>query len=413
MRARAGLAAALLAACGGDAAEPPAGTPAQDRAAAPDASAPRRTEEASERAAAPAAGAYTVLRRVSIVDRQGFGQPVEALSLLVPREWSCEGGVEWVSDLGCPATGIRLTLRAASPDGRTGAELFPAYVWTWSDDPSLAQIMRQQPRTMRCDLGPPVPARQWLAETLVPGVRPGARVVAAEELPEVARALDAQVALELGAAGGSGGLDVRHDVARLRLRREDAGGALEEWLVGSLQHSFASMPSTSAMLGYGGPQTTTSSTSAAFDLYALWAPAGELDRDEKLFASIVASARPNPVWTAAVQQHLAAMARIAQKGALDRSRILAEANEYVANLRQETWEARQRSQDAMAEAFSQTIRGVETYVDPLRGGEVELPSGYRDVWTNGNGEYLLSEVAGWDPNAALTSSSWTQIHERP
>lgn len=415
--------AALCSACGGDngAATPPAELVSNSRPAdgGSDSEAPgvapaqgAQSTGAAD-AAAPGPDAYRVLRKVAVIDEQGFGQPIEALSLLIPSDWSFEGGVAWVQDLGCPANGIRLSLHAASPDGRTGAEVFPSYVWGWSDDASMVQLMQQQPRSMRCDLAPPVPALEWLQESFLPHARQGARVLSSERLPEVARALDREVAEQLRAAGGgASGVEIQNDVARLRIRRSGAGGALEEWLTGTVQHQITSLPSSASMMGYGGPQTTRSSTSLAFNLYALWAPEGELDRNERLFASIVASARPNPVWLAAVQRHLLAMSSIAHKGTMDRSRILAEANEYVSNLRRESWEASQRSQDKMAEAFSQTIRGVETYVDTVRGGEIELPGGYQDVWTNGNGEYVLSEVAGWDPNTTLSTSSWTQIHGR-
>ncbi len=33
---------------------------------------------------------------------------------------------------------------------------------------------------------------------------------------------------------------------------------------------------------------------------------------------------------------------------------------------------------------------------------MELPSGYNDAWVNAQGEYILSEQAGFDPNVGST-----------
>lgn len=75
----------------------------------------------------------------------------------------------------------------------------------------------------------------------------------------------------------------------------------------------------------------------------------------------------------------------------------------------QAYEQQQAVQDAMAEGFSQTIRGVETFRDPQTGESWELPGGYTEVWTNGSGEFVLSETAGLDPNTIFTNSSWRQL----
>ena len=58
--------------------------------------------------------------------------------------------------------------------------------------------------------------------------------------------------------------------------------------------------------------------------------------------------------------------------------------------------------DRAADSYSQSIRGVDAYHDPTSGRAVELPGGYKQVWTNGLGEYLLSDEAGFDPNIGST-----------
>lgn len=55
----------------------------------------------------------------------------------------------------------------------------------------------------------------------------------------------------------------------------------------------------------------------------------------------------------------------------------------------------------LAEQLDQTIKGVETYVDPRTHERVELSSGYAGAFTNGKGEYLLVETPGVDPAVEL------------
>ena len=38
---------------------------------------------------------YTVLERVRCMDNQGFEQPAEAFSVLLPKGWIHEGGITW------------------------------------------------------------------------------------------------------------------------------------------------------------------------------------------------------------------------------------------------------------------------------------------------------------------------------
>lgn len=57
--------------------------------------------------------------------------------------------------------------------------------------------------------------------------------------------------------------------------------------------------------------------------------------------------------------------------------------------------------------FSQYIRGVESYSDGS-GTSYELPSYYDNAWKNGNGEIILSNEAGYNPNIGSTQN-WTEL----
>ena len=40
---------------------------------------------------------------------------------------------------------------------------------------------------------------------------------------------------------------------------------------------------------------------------------------------------------------------------------------------------------------------------------MELSAGYRQAWSNGNGEYILSDDVNFDPSVSL-HENWTQLN---
>jgi hypothetical protein len=51
---------------------------------------------------------------------------------------------------------------------------------------------------------------------------------------------------------------------------------------------------------------------------------------------------------------------------------------------------------------------VETFVDPSTSSRVELSTGYQGAWTNGLGDYLLSDSPGFDPGRDL-GGNWREL----
>jgi len=78
-------------------------------------------------AAEDAGAAPLHLRLVKVMDVTGFGQPMVAATLLLPSDWQVASAVRWTTELGCPQNVVQLSLKASSPDGRLGFEVFPAF----------------------------------------------------------------------------------------------------------------------------------------------------------------------------------------------------------------------------------------------------------------------------------------------
>lgn len=374
--------------------QPPAATPPTARATAPK----------------PSGGpAYQRMKLVRVMDTEGWGQPVEALRMLVPVDWRPEGGVRWTQgQFGCPPNIVQALWRATSADGTTGIELLPSFTWQWADDPQMQQIIGQQAANQTgCPAAPPAGAADFVRSMVVPQSRRGAQVLGAEPLQAATRteARNAEAANQaLIQAGYMRG--VRADVGRVRLAWQANGRPVEEWIQATVVTKAMPTADTAALMQGQINYSASTYAMAAYNVFGIRAPRGELDAKATLFATILASVRINPQFQVAVGQFLISMGKINQRGAQDRHRIWQEAQQSTAETWRQTTQQREESQARIQEQFGQTIRGVETFVDPRSNERVELSSSYRNAWSNGRGEYLLSDSANFDPRTAL-QEDWT------
>jgi hypothetical protein len=105
--------------------------------------------------------------------------------------------------------------------------------------------------------------------------------------------------------------------------------------------------------------------------------------------------------------------RQARAGAIPRlplAVIRQQSAEDIRRIQNETYQNRQHSQDVQNQRFSQHIRDVETFRDPNSGTSVELSNQYGHAWSNGAGEYILSDSPSFNPNAHV-NGNWTQMQQ--
>ena len=367
---------------------------------------------AAQHGTAGGSGFYR-MRLVRILDKEGWGQPVEVAHFLIPSDWRFEGGAHWVQGMTrCPANIIQVSFRASSPDGLTGMELLPSYVWAWSDDPMMQQTISQSAANqLGCDANPVMSPMDFLARMAVPHIHQGGRVSRGGPLPQVSRAQQEKLNAAYGQMIQAGLLrGVRADAGRVLVNYGINGQPVEEWMSATVTTIAAPSANTAALMNGGMAMTANSFTLMASDVYGVHAPRGQLDQKAKLFATIIASVRPNPAYAAAVGQFLSNMQRINNQGAMDRQRIWREAQQSISNSINQTYQENQAVQDRMAEQFGQTIRGVEAYVDPRTNEKVELTAGYSTAWSNGKGEYILSDSPLFNPSVEL-HEDWTEMKQ--
>lgn len=360
---------------------------------------------------APPAGAagYYRMKMARIVDEQGFGQPVEVARLLIPADWQAQGGVRWdQSQLRCPANIIKIQFRALAPDGVSAVEFLPAYVWTAASDPMMMQtLQRAAVAGQGCDVGPVTNAAGFLQRMVIPRMRPGARVTGAEPLPAVTQAKQMAMAQTYGPMVQAGLIrGFQADAGAVRIEYMQGGQAVQEWMSASVTNVASASANTAALMQGQVNMSASSFTLMSEGVFSLRMPAGRFDN--KLAATIIASVRPNPQYAAAVSQFLTNMGNIQLRGTMDRARIWHEAGQQISATITQSYQQQQAVQDRTAANFSQSIRGVETFVHPTTGQRVELTGGYGNAWVNNRGEYLLSDSPGFNPAVALRED-WTQL----
>jgi hypothetical protein len=357
-------------------------------------------------------GKFHRMKKVALVDQHGFEKPLPAISMLIPSDWKFESNVAYPKGMPCGEL-VKLSFRATSPGGKVAVELFPAYLWQWADDPKSRQMMQagnqqgQRFGKAGCDLMQPMHAADFVSKLMAPKVRPGARVLKVEPAPGLNETLQRQVQQRM-AMNQQYGIRERlsADSARAKVAYEAGGVAVEEWL--SAVVTIHARPSP--VFGGGRMQQSVSYTGEARLLFSMRAPAGQLEANDKLFQLIVSTMSIEPDWQGRVAQVQGNIAAINQKGARDRQEIQRKSQEDVARIRNAGVQHQQQVQEQQHQQFSQYIRDVETYRDPNSGERVELSNQYGHAWSNGAGEYVLSESPGFDPNAHL-NGNWTRMQQ--
>jgi len=148
-------------------------------------------------------------------------------------------------------------------------------------------------------------------------------------------------------------------------------------------------------------------------LFSFRAEKGKLDGLSKTFETMARSFRLNPRWFSKYNQvveYLIAQQIRQIKNVGELSRIISRTSDEISAMTMKSYEDRQAVNDRIAENFSDYVRGVDRYYNPIEERPVELPSGYERAWTNSLGEYILSESPSYNPNES-SNVEWREIQK--
>jgi hypothetical protein len=331
-------------------------------------------------------GVYAVEKR-EVVDASGFERPLVAGTIMIPAGWVMQGGIQW-SPVGQCGPDFASTVSLRSPDGAATVSVVP--VQRWHGVRANFPLDRSQ--------GPQCPeafftsAREFL-EASAQRMFPGARVMDYRALPERVKPLKDMMA-QMPALPQVQGLEQAMDF--------DAGEVLIAYqqngrdMRAAISTMVTLMRMRSADMINPGQIALDQITGTPTELFIVTAPAGALDLQMR--GRIQKSTRFNPEWTQRINQYLAEKNRVIAKGAADRHAIRMDAIKKQGEIINGMYDDRQLSSDRNQREFIESVRGVETYNDPVYGGPVQLDSTYSHAWrVNGQDAYLMTNDVNFNP----------------
>lgn len=346
-------------------------------------------------------GAPLVFRNQVVFDQQGLG--LEYLRMLVPKDWAFNGGLTWNFAKNPPEAFLVYTV--ASPDGNSVIQQFPYANLYWSPDQQLQYSFAQMGSTIMQTMG----AIDFLQRAFIPQVRQGVsdiKVLETQPLPAVAQKALAVTNLTLNLFGQisppNAPYQTQADAGRVKVEYTMNGRRIVEDFAVIVTYYITNSSTLSGMVV---PSVSWSPTVVSFRC-----PAEEMPAKIRTFQIALMSRYDNPVWQVSYTRLCALVTReqLRQQQAIfaryqQIHKTLEECNDII----WQTYQNKSAAQDRMFDSYSQALRGVDTYVDPVNNWNVELPTGYDNAWTNGT-DYVFSDSAGFDPNI-LSSGNWQKM----
>jgi len=351
---------------------------------------------------------YVVLERVRLLDSQGFDKPVEAMSVLEPRNWKTDGGVTWKTINDCRGEMITWHMSSVSPDGSVRIDVPPTRSFVWSEDPRQQQLNMNSAGRGGCAVSRPFDATTYL------------QTIARDEL---GGATVSDVRTDESLAGMIGKfVQISDDTARRFGTGMQASGT---GIYANLQfpdgtQGLANIGVTVVMKAsrdmFTGRPNGFATTSVFHRVIVRFKPER---REEaiKVFGMTLSGYRVNPIWQRAKDEFMTQLGNIEHAGRMEIIRLMGEQASAYAKSRSDAqdqamrnWEQQNTASDASQHRFIQTIREVETWKDSA-GNPVELGAGYEHGWSRPDGSYILTNNSTFDP-AVVFQQNWTKMEKK-
>ena len=146
------------------------------------------------------------------------------------------------------------------------------------------------------------------------------------------------------------------------------------------------------------------------DAVSLRAPEGKLDAQMPVFLAIINSLRESPEYTRQILELQTKISKGNHEAAMKTINTYAEISRASYNANQEinagimkSYNERNASQDRGQRDFVNYIHDQQDYKDPSLNANVTLPSSYDRVFSNGKGDYVLTNDVSFEPGADWSS----------
>lgn len=336
---------------------------------------------------------------------------LDAFTIGIPAGWQFSGGINWGNKAAAPA---ELAFKIFAPGGVEQLECFPNQYYGWSENPVYRMQIPVGGDFYQSEFRPPLSVADFLQQVILPRFRkrPGLKILGGQTDSTLIQKTQSQ----LNPSTPQQQFSV--DAARLQVTYLENGQTIREELVAVLVFMRVSA---------GGFFGNVENIFWYSDGILAWrVRADDFDQLHPLFDRIFKSFQPNPQFIAAVQQisqqmTMGVVQQIQNFGqaALRIGKQLSQMNEmqwqsywdrqHHQEQMWDAWHANQTRMDQVHQDYSSAIRGTDEYYDPNAGRRVELPSGYRQVWSNPLGEYIFSDDSLYNPNQE-SNGNWTLIN---
>jgi hypothetical protein len=334
------------------------------------------------------AGNVLRLKTVSYIDQQGIG--TEAFKLLIPSDWQSEGGIQWLLDNpGMPAVS---QLRVWNPKGAEQFQVFPNQAFFWTDNPMTMALFPVGSKYFGNEVKAPLKPVQALREIVIPRFRnvQGLKVVSEQDISNL---------ISPSGPGGGGSLKTTTEAGKIRIEYTENGKTMEDEIYCVVEATYFPIQSMSG--------TTNNILWGVNYIASFRAEKGKLDAGAKLFQTISKSVTLNLEWFnkyVQVVEYLIKMniQKIISVGQL--GSIIAQTGSEIRQENLDLYNQREAMNDRVSNQFSQYMRDVEPYYDPVAQKNIELPTGYDNAWVDNSGQYVLSDNPNFNPNVGGNQS---------
>jgi len=290
-----------------------------------------------------------------------------------------------------------------SPDGNSAIQQFPTLNMYWSQDPQSQYSSVQMNRTIMQPLG----AIDFLQGVFIAQTRQGAsdmKVIETQPLPGAAQQALAINNLILNLFGQISPFtfpyETRTDAGRVKVEYTLNGRRMVEDFTAVITYFIATGPTIT-------PGVYAQSVSWTPSITSFRAPAEEMPAKIRQLQISLTSRFDNPVWAVSYTRLCAIVTREQlrqQQAIFARYQQIRKTLEECNDIIWQTYQNRSAAQDRMFDNYTQALRGVDTYVDPINNWNVNLPTGYDKAWTNGT-DYVFSDSPSFDPNV-ISTGNW-------
>jgi hypothetical protein len=346
-----------------------------------------------------------------------------AMTILAPSDWKMEGELMRlpVQYYNSP---LAFDVKFTAPDGRQ-ARFLPSMSFEFGSPQNNQRFQKLSP-TQSGNLFYPLPESpgSWIAELARDYPAPGVtnfRVVSEQMIPDLTQKLrqqnasvyqmiqqinlqDQQMRAQFG-GGFSYQVSFDTQATKVEVAYEENGRRFRETI----------LINWAVYANYLNGQLNGGNWSV-IEMRSARGPEGHDHLNDPQIMAVFQSARANPRWTAEMQRYWQKLAEIRNKGARDRQASWQKHNAKMQQIRNETteiinsgWSERQAIQERGAERFRDVIMDEQAYRLP-DGEKVKLPSFYDNAYTNGNGEYILSNDPSFSPvNNPQFNGNWQEL----